>query len=87
MSQRFKWQSVVFTIAFLVLVVSYAISLSFQNTKLKEKISILEAKNQEDEVFIKNTIITRYEITLEHFKETNPKFAQEFEDWMTKNTE
>jgi hypothetical protein len=39
------------------------------------------------EDFIKGTIITRYEITLEHLKEVNPKAAAEFEDWMSKNTE
>jgi hypothetical protein len=40
-----------------------------------------------NEDFIKGTIITRYEITLEHLKEVNPKAAAEFEDWMSKNTE
>ncbi len=40
-----------------------------------------------NEDFIKGTIIGRYEITLEHFKEVNPKVAKEFEDWMSHNTE
>ena len=47
----------------------------------------LEADSLRSEDFIKGTIITRYEITLEHFRETNPKFAEEFENWMSQNTE
>jgi len=49
------------------------------------KAELIDSLKTED--FIKGTIITRYEITLEHFKETNPKFAKEFEDWMSHNTE
>jgi hypothetical protein len=40
-----------------------------------------------DENFIKFTEIGRYEITLEHLKETNPKVGKYFEDWMSHNTE
>ena len=29
----------------------------------------------------------RYEITLEHLKEVNPKLGKEMEDWMSHNTE
>lgn len=46
-----------------------------------------QADSLRSEDFIKGTIITRYEITLEHLKEVNPKAAAEFEDWMSKNTE
>jgi hypothetical protein len=49
------------------------------------KAELIDSLKTED--FIKGTIIMRYEITLEHFKETNPKFAKEFEDWMSQNTE
>jgi hypothetical protein len=45
------------------------------------------ADSLHDEDFSKSTIIGRYELTLEHLKETNPKAAKEFEDWMSHNTE
>jgi len=41
----------------------------------------------QSELFVQQTIVGRYEVTLEHLKETNPKAAKEFEDWMSKNTE
>jgi len=41
----------------------------------------------QSEDFVKGTIITRYELTLEHLKEINPKAAKDFEDWMSHNTE
>jgi len=47
----------------------------------------LQVDSLRSEDFIKGTIITRYEITLEHLKEVNPKAAAEFEDWMSHNTE
>jgi hypothetical protein len=50
-----------------------------------QKGQLIDSLRNED--FIKGTIITRYEITLEHLKETNPKAAKEFEDWMSQNTE
>ena len=50
-----------------------------------QKGMLIDSLKNED--FIKGTIITRYEITLEHFRETNPKFAEEFENWMSQNTE
>lgn len=46
-----------------------------------------QADSLRSEDFVKGTIIGRYEITLEHFKETNPKGAKEFEEWMSQNTE
>jgi hypothetical protein len=47
----------------------------------------MKCDSLQNEDFIKGTIITRYEITLEHFNEVNPKVAKEFEDWMSQNTE
>jgi len=41
----------------------------------------------QSELFVQQTIVGRYEVTLEHLKETNPKAAKEFEDWMSHNTE
>jgi hypothetical protein len=40
-----------------------------------------------DELFINKTTIGRYELTLEHMKEVNPKAAHEFEQYMSHETE
>lgn len=40
-----------------------------------------------DENFNKSTIIGRYEITMEHLKETYPKIGKETEEWMNHETE
>ena len=61
--------------------------LSVDDIQKMNELYRLEADSLRNEDFIKGTIITRYEITLENFKETNPKAAKEFEDWMSKNTE
>lgn len=46
MSQEFTWESMLRKIALLGLVVTLGILFASQNTKLQQKISILEAKNQ-----------------------------------------
>ena len=40
-----------------------------------------------DENFNKSTIIGRYELTIEHLKETHPKIGKETEEWMYHETE
>jgi hypothetical protein len=50
-----------------------------------QKAELIDSLENED--FVKGTIIMRYEITLEHFRETKPELAKEFEEWMGKNTE
>ena len=40
-----------------------------------------------DELFIEKTTNGRYELTLEHLKEVNPKLGKEMEDWMAHETE
>jgi cell division protein FtsL len=40
-----------------------------------------------DENFISFTELGRYELTLEHLKETNPKLGKEMEEWMYHETE
>lgn len=40
-----------------------------------------------DENFNNSTIVGRYEITMEHLKEVNPKVGNEMEEWMSHNTE
>jgi ABC-type thiamine transport system substrate-binding protein len=39
------------------------------------------------EVFVKEAMLTRYEITLEHLENTNPKVALEFINFMNHETE
>ena len=39
------------------------------------------------ELFNANTTIGRYELTLEHMKEVNPKASDEFEQYMSHETE
>lgn len=47
--------------------------------------NVVDSLRNED--FIKGTIIGRYEITMEHLKETHPKIGKELEEWMSHNTE
>jgi len=52
----------------------------------------IEIKNAEidslrDEVFNRSVEEGRYELSLEHLKEFNPKAAKEFEEYMEKETE
>jgi hypothetical protein len=53
-----------------------------ENGRLQEKIDSLES-----EIFIKSTEIGRYEMTLEWLKETNPKAHQQFDYYLTTQTE
>lgn len=41
----------------------------------------------QSELFNAQTTIGRYELTLEHLKEVNPKLGKEMEDWMSHETE
>jgi hypothetical protein len=41
----------------------------------------------QDEIFNSQSINGRYEMSLEHLKETNPKAAKQFEDYMNNETE
>ena len=43
--------------------------------------------NLHDELFIEKTNSGRYELTLEHLKEVNPKLGKEMEEWMYHETE
>jgi hypothetical protein len=40
-----------------------------------------------DELFNAKTEAGRYELTLEHLKEVNPKLGKQMEDWMAHETE
>ena len=41
----------------------------------------------QSEVFVQKTIVGRYELTLEHLKEVNPKAAKQLEDYLNHETE
>lgn len=93
-----RFYFIVFTISFLGLLVNY-LNLKSDLAKCqleKNNISggdIEKAELQQtidslqSEVFVKSTVIGRYEITLEWLKEKNPKAHQEFENYLTTQTE
>jgi hypothetical protein len=47
----------------------------------------IELDSLRDETFILGVELGRYEITLDHLQETNPKAAKEFEEFMFHETE
>jgi len=53
-----------------------------QKAELQNRIDSLH-----DELFIEKTTSGRYELTLEHLKEVNPKLGKEMEEWMYHETE
>jgi hypothetical protein len=54
---------------------------------IKEDSLINLADSLRDELFIEKVTNGRYELTLEHLKEVNPKLGKEMEDWMAHETE
>lgn len=56
--------------------------LQTQTVKMQNQIDSLH-----DEAFNASTVNGRYELSLEHLKEVNPKAAKEFEDYMEHETE
>ena len=64
--------------------------LYFEKDRVYQEIKVSSSKQIDslrDELFIKFTEISRYEITLEIFKEQNKKAADEFELILTTQTE
>lgn len=66
----------------------------YQNLKgeykiLDQKLDSLQSVKDslQDINFINEVNFNRYDITLEHFKETNPALAKEFEDYLYSQTE
>jgi hypothetical protein len=64
----------------------------FQNERINQfKVEVKTLQNVadslHDESFNASTINGRYELTLDHLKEINPKAAKQFEDYMTHETE
>ena len=60
-------------------------------TKQKAEISILKAQSGSDslqtELFSVQSENGRYELSLDHLKEVNPKAAKQFEDYFNHETE
>jgi len=58
---------------------------------LKSTVTELKSQSGNDsllnELFIKQTEVGRYELSLENLKEVNPKAAKQFEDYMSHETE
>lgn len=63
-----------------------------QNTKITElKTTVVKQQkvidSLQNDLFLSNTMNGRYELTLQHLKETNLKAANEFQIFMSKETE
>ena len=62
-------------------------------TITRQKTQIINLKSQsgidslQTELFIKQTEVGKYELSLDHLKEINPDAAKEFEDYMSHETE
>jgi hypothetical protein len=83
-----KFSTVLAAAGYLILLVIAVMSTNeTRNLKsqVAQKVTTLDSLRDED--FIKSTIIGRYELTLEHLKETNPKAAKDFEDYLNHETE
>ena len=70
--------------------------LAFRTTSQDRTIGELEATNTtltnrvdslRDELFITSTVNGRYELSLDHLKEVNPKAGKEFEEFYNHETE
>ena len=70
-----------------VLTVCYFQQKELAKLRQDVKVQTVVTDSLKNEDFIKSTIITRYEITMDHLKEVNPEVGSELEDWMSKHTE
>lgn len=71
-------------------IVSYLITNQTNEVhKLRNELSDMSRQNDslKNELFISETIVTRYQITLDWFHSEHPKYAARFEEWLSKNTE
>jgi hypothetical protein len=79
----------------ILLFVAYLVAvfiIGFQQSKIKrlnqEVNSLTNIKDSlHDELFIKHIQLGRYELTLDHLQEVNPKAALEFVNYMNHETE
>lgn len=77
-----------FALSFLSTVVHYQ-NLKGEYTVLSKELDSLQIVKDSlhDINFMNEVNLNRYEITLDHFNETNPKLAKEFEDFLWTQTE
>jgi len=76
-----KYILIILGIWALSMTVEYA-AVSVDNNQKREVIDSLQ-----NELFIKQSEVGRYELTLEHLKEVNPKAGAEFEHYLSHETE
>jgi hypothetical protein len=65
----------------------YEQNVKITSLKTELTISSLAVDSLHDESFNAKSEAGRYELSLEHLKETNPKAAKDFEDYMEHETE
>jgi hypothetical protein len=92
-----KYQkAIVGTGAIAVLVVCYFQQKELTKLRAEQKIEVIVGGDIEkantidslhDELFIQHTQLGRYELSLQHLYEVNPKAGKEFEDFMEHETE
>ena len=63
------------------------LTISQHNQIVELKKNQIELDSLRDETFILGVELGCYEITLDHLRETNPKVAKEFEEFMFHETE
>ena len=76
-----KYILVILGIWALAMTMEYA-AVSVDNSQKQKAIDSLQ-----EELFIKQNEIGRYELTVEHLKEVNPKVGVEFERYLSHETE
>jgi tRNA(Ile)-lysidine synthase TilS/MesJ len=76
-----KYILIILGIWALAMTLEYA-AVSVDNTQKQEAIDSLQ-----EELFNMQNEVGRYELTVEHLKEVNPKAGKEFEDYLSHETE
>jgi hypothetical protein len=79
---------VTFMLSFIWSITMWSKSNVFSDIKTKQIDSLnYQIDSLNNEIFINETIVTRYEISLDYLKEVNPKAAKQFEEYLSHNTE
>ena len=68
-----------------IMVVIQTKGITHLNREIVTKQNIIDSLH--DELFISSVSLSRYELTLDHLEETNPKAALEFVNFMNHETE
>jgi len=70
-----------------VLTICYLQQKELTNLRTEVKTQQVIIDSLHDEAFNSKVEAGRYELTLEHLKEVNPKLGEEMENWMSHETE